>query len=204
MNCSTRRCRRPGSTTMKDALATPTIDLDALGFDRGAGLLLERALAGLPTGSRLEVIGRDPALTVDLGPWCRSRGHRVEAGNIVVRGDAAADRWLGATRAGTPGPGGVVERPEPAWGLAARGALVEAGAKPSGFDLDDRDVVWADIAPRLYAQAGSSQWDPATAIAWDAAEQLPPEIEAAGGQGLTDLVGNQQAALVRAAPLLGR
>src|SRR5207253_8657560 len=65
--------------------------------------------------------------------------------DLVVKGDAAAHRWLRAARAGAPGPGGVVERPDPAWGLAARGALVEAGAKPSGFDLDDRDVVWADI-----------------------------------------------------------
>src|SRR2546429_5386716 len=129
MNCSTRRWRRPGSTTMKDALATSTIDLDALGFDRGASLLLERALAPLPPGTRLEVVGRDPALSVDLAPWCRSRGHRVEAGNVVVRGDAAADRWLGATRAGTPRPGGGVERPEPAWGLAGRGAVARAGAQ---------------------------------------------------------------------------
>src|SRR5207253_569331 len=85
---------RPGSTTMKGALATPTIDLDALGFDRGAGLLLERALARISPGSRLQVVGRDPALTVDLAPWCRSRGHRVEAGNVVVKGDADAARQL--------------------------------------------------------------------------------------------------------------
>src|SRR5256885_10065067 len=109
---------------MKDELATPTIDLDALGFDRGAGLLLERALAGISPGSRLEVVGRDPALTVDLAPWCRSRGHRVEAGNVVVKGDAGADRWLGATRAGAPGPDGVVEGPEPAWGPAGPCAVV--------------------------------------------------------------------------------
>src|SRR5207253_11491235 len=99
--------------------------------------------------------------------------------DLVVKGDAAAHRGLRAARAGAPGPGGVVERPDPAWGLAARGALVEAGAKPSGFDLDDRDVVWADIAPRLYAQAVASQWDPATEVIWDAAEQLSAEIEAA-------------------------
>src|SRR2546421_658951 len=100
---------------MKDALATPTIDLEALGFDRGAGLLIERALSRVSPGSPLEVVGRDPALTVDLSPWCRSHGHRVEAGNVVVKGAAAADRWVGATRAGAPEPSGVVERPDPAW-----------------------------------------------------------------------------------------
>jgi hypothetical protein len=189
---------------MKDALATPTIDLEGLGFDRGAGLLLERALAPLAPGSRLEVAGRDPALSVDLAPWCRRRGHRVEPANVVVKGAAESDRWVGAARAGAPGADGVVDRPDPTWGLAARGALVEAGASPSGFDLDDRGVVWADIAPRLYAQAAASQWDPATEISWDAAEDLPAEIEAAVVQVMTYLVENEQAALVVPARFVGR
>src|SRR3954454_22576341 len=132
MSCSTRRCRRPGSTTMKDALATPTIDLERLGFDRGAGLLLERALAPLPPGSRLEVVGRDPALSIDLAPWCRRRGHRLEPANVVVKGAAESDRWVGAVRAGGPGPNGVVDRPDPTWGLAARRARRGAGARAAG------------------------------------------------------------------------
>ncbi len=185
-------------------MAAPTIDLEHLGFDRGAGLLLERALADLPPGGRLTVVGRDPALGVDLAPWCRRRGHRVEARNVVVKGAAVGERWLGAARAGSPGPEGVVNRPDPAWGLAARGALVEAGAPPSGFDLDDGDVVWADIAPRLYAQAVANQWDPATAIAWDTAEDLPAEVEAAVVQVMTYLVENEQAALVVPARFVGR
>src|SRR2546430_2886785 len=74
---STRRCRRPGSTTMKDALAPPTIDLDALGFDRGAGLLLERALAGLSPGSRLEVVGRDPARSEEHTSELQSQSNLV-------------------------------------------------------------------------------------------------------------------------------
>jgi len=189
---------------MKDALATPTIDLEDLGFDRGAGLLVERALAPLAPGSRLEVVGRDPALSVDLAPWCRRRGHRLEPTNVVVKGAAGSDRWIGAARAGAPGPDGVVDRPDSRWGLAARGALVEAGGSPSGFDLDDRGVVWADIAPRLYAQATASQWDPATEISWDAAEDLPAEIETAVVQVMTYLVENEQAALVVPARFVGR
>jgi hypothetical protein len=185
-------------------LATPTIDLEDLGFDRGAGLLLERALAGLPPGGRLAVVGRDPALSVDLAPWCRSRGHRVESPGVVLKGPAENERWLGAARAGSPGPDGVVDRPDPAWGLAARGALVEAGAPPAGFDLDDRGVVWADIAPRLYAQAVANQWDPATAISWDADDDLPAEVEAAVVQVMTYLVENEQAALVVPARFVGR
>jgi hypothetical protein len=185
-------------------LATPAIDLEGLGFDRGAGLLLERALSALPPGSRLAVVGRDPAMSVDLAPWCRARGHRVEPGNVVVRGTATSDRWIGATRAGGLTPDGILEQPDPAWGLAARGALVEAGATPSGFDLDERDAVWADIAPRLYAQAVASQWDPATAVTWENAEVLPPEVEAAVVQVMTYLVENEQAALAVPARFLGR
>jgi len=78
------------------------------------------------------------------------------------------------------------------------------GAKPSGFDLDERDAVWADIAPRLYVQAVASQWDPATEIAWDAADELPAEIEAAVVQVMTYLVENEQAALVVPARFVGR
>jgi hypothetical protein len=185
-------------------LATPAIDLEELGFERGAGLLVEHALAALPAGARLTVTGRHPALGVDLRAWCRGRGHRVEDGNVVLKGRASGDRWNGAARAGGVGPDGVVGRPDPAWGLAARGALVEAGAPPTGFDLDDRDVVWADIAPRLYAQAAAAQWDPAAAVDWDAAEDLPPEIEAAVVQVMTYLVENEQAALVVPARFLGR
>jgi hypothetical protein len=183
---------------------TPAIDLEGLGFDQGAGLLVERALASLPSQSRLAVVGRDPALSVDLAPWCRARGHRLEPGNVVIKGSAATDRWLGAARAGGPGPNEIVDRPNPAWGVAARGALVEAGAATSGFDLDERDAVWADIAPRLYAQAVANQWDPATEVAWEAGDRLPDEVEAAVVQVMTYLVENEQAALVVPARFLGR
>jgi hypothetical protein len=65
-------------------------------------------------------------------------------------------------------------------------------------------VVWADIAPRLYAQALAGQWDPATAIPWDAPVDLPPEIEVAVVQVMTYLIENEQAALTVPARFLGR
>jgi hypothetical protein len=105
----------------------------------------------------------------------------------------------------------MVRRPPAHWGLAARGALVEGGAaSPPGtepaalFDLDDRDVVWADLAPRLYAHAAAAQWDPGTAVDWTAATELPADIEAAVVQVMTYLVENEQAALVIPARLLAR
>jgi hypothetical protein len=200
------------------------LDLEDLTFEEGAHLLLARALAPMPPGGRVEVRGRAPALAVHLRAWCRSRGHRVEwPGDesttttpaaedaapvaVVVRGEADDQRWAGAERAGAPdpsAPGALVERPPPAWGLAARGALVEAGGPDVDFELDDRTVVWADVAPKLYAQAAAGQWDPATAVDWDAPRDHPADVEAAVVQVMTYLVENEQAALVVPARFLGR
>ncbi len=65
-------------------------------------------------------------------------------------------------------PGAVLDRPPQRWGLAARGALVESGAPEFHFPLADKTEVWSADAVRLYAQAAAAQWDPATAIPWDA------------------------------------
>ncbi|MGH8908876.1 MAG: ferritin-like domain-containing protein [Egibacteraceae bacterium] len=189
------------------------VDLQDCGFEQGAHLLIARALAGLPAGGRLEVSGRDPTLGVHLPAWCRSRGHRVERPDpsdrpgtvaVVVRGTAEDDRWSQAQRAGMADPCEVVRRPPPSWGLAARGALLESGGPEMAFELDERDLVWADIAPKLYAQAVARQWDPATAIDWDADFALPPEIERAVVQVMTYLVENEQAALIVPARFVGR
>ncbi len=199
----------------------PTIDLEDLGFEHGAHLLLDRALAALPVGGRLAVRGRDAALGVHLAAWCRARGHRVElveapsAGTatgaagaglvgVVVRGVADTARWHGAERAGGAAPGEVASRAGASWGLAARGALVEAGGPALRFELDEKDLVWAEAVPRLYAQAAANQWDPAAAIDWDAPLDLPPDVETAVIQVMTFLIENEQAALVVPARFLGR
>jgi hypothetical protein len=183
-----------------------------LGFERGAHLLVQRALRGLEPGHQLGVTGLDPALTVHLRAWARQMGHGVrEPGphdtgvrGWLVRGRADVDRWSGAERAAGPGPDEIAARPPLHWGLAARGALVEPGGPELAFDLTDRDMVWADIAPRLYAHAASAQWDPATAIDWDAQIALPAEVGLAVVQVMTYLVENELAALVIPARLLTR
>ena len=83
---------------------------------------------------------------------------------------------------------------------------MEAGGPPLRLaDLDDRDEVWADIAPKLYAQAAAGQWDPATAVDWAAPrDHDPADVEAAVVQVMTYLVENEQAALVVPARFLGR
>lgn len=179
----------------------PEVDLGRLGLDAGGHLLIDRVLASLAPGERLLVRGEDPHLDVHLAAWARKHGHRVEA-RSVVRGDAAERRLEGATRAGEPAT--VVERAPATWGLAARGALVEAGGPPlPGADLDARDEVWTSLAPKLYAQAAASQWDPAVAVDWTP-PSLPPEVEAAVVQVMTYLVENEQAALTVPARFLGR
>lgn len=191
------------------ASRTARLDLADLSFDDGAHLLLRRSLLGLAPGERLSVTGRRPDLTVHLAAWCRGHGHEVirpqTAGSptVIIRGRSDLDWWAGATRAGDPAPGHVEVRAERSWGLAARGALVEAGGTDAGFDLLDRDLLWSDVAPRLYAHAASAQWDPGS-VAWDAEFTLPAEVETAVVQVMTYLVENEQAALVIPARFLAR
>jgi hypothetical protein len=188
-------------------VTSPGLDLGRLSFDRGAHLLLQRALAGLSPGDRLAVTGTDPAMPVHLRAWCREHGHRVEAAEdrlSVVRGRADLDRWAGAERAGDPSPVRLAGAPPARWGLAARGALVEAGGPEPRFDLGHRDAVWADVAPALYRHAASAQWDPDQAVDWTADFRLPAEIEQAVVQVMTYLIENEQVALVVPARLLGR
>lgn len=202
------------------------IDIKGLGLDRGAHLLLKRALAELPAGGVLGVRGSDPNLAVHLRGWCRSEGHEFvrpddagptgqEAGAgggsplaaWVVRGAAAGGRWRGAEAAGAADPrepGALAERPPASWGLAARGALVEAGGPDYFFRLDSKPGVWAESAPRLYRQAAAAQWDPAKAVDWDAPFDLPEEVEAAVVQVMTYLIENEAAALLVPAKFLAQ
>jgi hypothetical protein len=181
------------------------VDLGALGFEAGGHLLVARALDRLPPGARLHVAGTDPHLPVHLPAWARSHGHRVVdcgAGPVLERGDADERRMTGAVRAG--GPREVVEHAPRSWGLAARGAVVEAGGPPLDVTaIDERRLVWSDLAPKLYAQAAAGQWDPATAVDWTP-PALDADVEAAVIQVMTYLIENEQVALMVPARVLGR
>lgn len=186
------------------------LDLGALGMDRGAHVLIRRVLerkAGAGDAEGVLVTGAHPELDLHLTAFCRGAGIRVEPA-----GERGADRpvwrllpgqrtsrWSGAERAGhhdPAAPDGVVDRPRATWGLAARGAAVEAGSPAFVFPLASKDEVWADEAASLYAQAAAAQWDPATAVNWDAPFAIPDEIEDAIVQLMTYLIENETAALV--------
>ena len=216
------------ATGRKGDAAAALVDLADLGLDEGGHLLLDRALGGLAPGQRLAVSGRHPALPIHLGAWCRDRGHRLiaagdggasDGGAVgfalygqtpggppleIEKGGSGEQRWAGAERAGSAA-GPPSARADARWGLAARGALVEAGGPPIGAQWSEREHVWADIAPKLYAAAAAAQWDPATAVDWTAPiDAVPAEIERAVIQIMTYLVENEQAALIIPARLLSQ
>lgn len=186
------------------------LDLGDLGFDRGAHLLVRRALDQLGENEALAVHGAHPELGLHLRAWCRTRGVGCEPGEPSPAGETALLRRprrggrgsphaRGAKRAGEADrktPDGVRSYAPATWGLAPRGALVEEGVPPFPFDIQERDVVWADEAAAIYAQAAAAQWNPATAIDWDAPFSLPDEIEDAVVQIMTYLIENETAALI--------
>ncbi|MHB8671222.1 MAG: ferritin-like domain-containing protein [Acidimicrobiales bacterium] len=170
---------------------------------------MERALDRVGVGGSVAVRGADPHLEVHLRAWARARGHGIEPTvggvHLLVKGPASELRWWGAQRCGGPAPAAVLDEAKPSWGLAARGALIEDG----GPDLVQADLcvksgVWADVAPKLYAQALAGQWDPAAAIDWGATVDLPEDVEVAVVQVMTYLIENEQAALMVPARFVGR
>jgi TusA-related sulfurtransferase len=109
-----------------------TTDLQGLGFDAGAHLMVKHALACLPVGGELRVTGSAPGWQAQLSGWCRDQGHglRWEDGEgaapamaIVVRGGAQAGRWRGAAQTGRSdaraGDDAVAAQAQPFWGLRA-------------------------------------------------------------------------------------
>jgi hypothetical protein len=79
-------------------------------------------------------------------------------------------------------------------------AAVEAGSPAFGFGLHVRNEIWAGTAAEIYRQAAAGQWDPQTAVDWDAPFELPPAIEAAVVQVMTYLIGPAAASGLRARP----
>jgi hypothetical protein len=184
------------------------VDLGALGFSEGGHLLVKRALRNAGAGHAITVAGTSAGLEIDLRAWCRAEGHHLRfqpsdgergAHAVVVNGGVETQRWAGAERAGEADggkQGGVALHAPRRWGLAARGATVEAGTPEFDFHLVDKVEVWADDAARLYAQAVAAQWDPKTAVPWDAKFDLDDDVEEAVVQIMTYLVENETAALI--------
>ncbi|HMG41332.1 MAG TPA: ferritin-like domain-containing protein [Acidimicrobiales bacterium] len=176
------------------------VELGDLGFDEGAHVLVKLALSA----DEIEVRGSHPDLLGQLASWCRQQGHRVRDGRFVTRGRFAGAAWVGAERAGAGAGAAPDDHPQPGWGLAARGAMVEPGGPAPSFSLADGRTLWSERAHALYGQAAAGQWDPAQAIDWDAPLDHGADVEAAVVQVMTFLVENEEAALVVPARFLGQ
>ncbi|HEX7454875.1 MAG TPA: ferritin-like domain-containing protein [Gallionella sp.] len=202
------------STTQKETSLSPIIDIENLGLDAGGHLLVKHGLLAVPPGGELVVTGSSAGWDAQLSAWCRNQGHQfalmVQDGRTVarvIRGTALTGRWRGALHTGYADPrfaGAVAEQAQACWGLAARGATVEAGSPAMHFRLNQKNEVWADSAADLYAQAVAAQWNPDEAIDWDASFDLPDVVEDAVVQVLTYMIENEEAALIVPARFLGQ
>ena len=138
--------------------------------------------------------------TVSSGRTCRTnRGSAV-----IFDGGAESQRWAAARRVGAEGSAdadSVADHPPRSWGLTARGATIEAGTPQFDFHLVDKVEVWSDDAARIYQQAVAAQWDPATAVPWNAPFAIADDIEDAVVQIMTYLIENEMAALIIPEPL---
>lgn len=187
-----------------------TIDIKSLGLDRGAHLLIKRALDQVTVGSTLRVLANSPDWDMHLLAWCRSQGHAVtftEDYALITRGPFQLGRWQGAQRNGQADQrldGAVARHAEPGWGVAARGATIEVGSPGFDFRFSEKSEIWAESAAELYKQALAAQWDPETAIDWSQPVNLPEDVENAVVQVMTYLIENENAALLVPARHLGQ
>jgi hypothetical protein len=195
-----------------ETFVSPIIDISDLGLDRGAHLLIKRALRCVAVGAKIGVRGSNAELGVHLPAWCRAQGHEITLANgdatwWIVRSPMEEGRWRGAERGGEANPdrvGAIADFPKATWGLAARGATVETGAPAFQFALAEKDALWTDEAAHLYQQALTAQWNPDEAIDWSAPFELASEVEDAVVQVMTYLIENENAALLVPARFLGQ
>lgn len=192
----------------------PIIDIEALGLDAGAHLLIKQGLRGVAAGGELLVTGSAQGWEAQLSAWCRNQGHGCrpithegKPSVAITKSAAASGRWRGALATGSAdptGPDSVAAIADARWGLAARGATVEAGSPEMHFRLNAKHEIWTDDAAELYAQATAAQWHPDSAIDWGEAFELPDIVEDAVVQVMTYMIENEEAALIVPARFLGQ
>jgi hypothetical protein len=171
------------------------VDLDDLGLDEGGHLLIARGLAG---GGAVRVRGAAPTLAVDLPAWCRARACAIaRAGDAWLVEPSAADRWRSAEQA-APSPQSITA------GAGAGGARRAGRDRRAGARLPLADRTRCGPTGGAAVRPGAAQWDPATAIPWDAPIDHPAEVEDAVVQVMTYLIENETAALLVPTRFLGK
>jgi hypothetical protein len=169
------------------------VDLEDLTLHEGAPVLLRRAIADVAAGEQLEVRGDSSGLAEELGAWCRKEGHRYLGngkGLYLYRIECGA-----GVAPVIASDAGIAEIADPRWGLAPRGARIEAGGPELTFTLRQKREVWAQGLTTIYKQAVSNQWSAARDIPWNDLPSLPEEVETSVCQVMTFLTENEFAAL---------
>jgi TusA-related sulfurtransferase len=178
---------------MPERIPKALVEIEDLTIHEGAPVLLRRALAGLAAGELLKVSGDSPQLAEELAAWCRKEGHRY-------LGEDKGPNTYRIQRGAGPAPlmatgSATAEVADVHWGLAPRGARIEAGGPEFAFTLRHKREVWAQELSSIYKQAVGNQWSAARDIPWDNLPKLPEEVEAAVCQIMTFLTENEFAAL---------
>lgn len=187
---------------MANLIPKAQVDLGDLALHEGGSVLLRRALTSLQEGDLLEVRGGSAELAEQLPAWCRQHGHQYLQLNKgprlhwIERG-ASDPPLILPTRE-------IAETAEPTWGLAPRGASIEAGGPAFSFPLRHKREVWAEELENLHRQAANNQWSVIRDISWNALPRLAPELETAVSQVMTFLTENEFAALYIPARFLAR
>jgi hypothetical protein len=169
------------------------LDLEDLAIHEGAPVLLRRTFAKLAAGDLVEVRGASPELAENLAAWCRKEGHRY-LGEVNGSHTHRLERGAGLAPLIASG-GGIAEVAESQWGLAPRGARIEAGGPEFAFTLRQKREIWAEELASIYKQAVGNQWSAARDIPWNNLPKLPEEVESAVCQITTFLAENEFAAL---------
>lgn len=178
---------------MPERLPKARVDLEDLAIHEGAPVLLRRAFGTLAPGEILEIHGESHDLEEALAAWCRKEGHRF-LGRDVGQRTCRIERGAGPAPVASQG-GLIAEAADPHWGLAPRGARIEAGGPEFAFTLRQKRDVWAQELESIYKQAVANQWSAARDIPWASLRKLPEEVEGAVCQIMTFLTENEFAAL---------
>ena len=159
---------------------------------------------------RLEISSKSPEREkISLhryGAWCRLKGLKVEEFQNegtqfakITKEPESESRWNNALLTGSSflnKNNAVFEEADPRWGVAARGAEVEAGVSPLYFSLNKKVEIWSEDLKELYSQAVNAQWNQNTDINWETNFENSKEVEQAIIQVFTYMVENEQAAMI--------
>jgi len=185
---------------------SPIINIENLSFDMGAHLLLKKSLFNISPQQKIYITGSSEGWKDQLMTWCRQEGHSVhfEKHNqqeiaVLVKGTKASERWTQSEKVTS-----ISEEAKGTWGLAARGATIEAGGPDFHFRLNKKSEIWASNAAELYKQALAAQWNPEIAIEWSSPMRHSQDLEVAVVQVMTYMIENENAALLIPAKFLSQ